>query len=239
MTIQSKITAAVFAACTALASCSTTVGEVRVHESFTPDAVLERVVVVGGVASSLETLDGEQRRTFEGQLHHQLTDERGDLRVAPPSTLEDALGTERLEELLDRYGDSGRLSAKDLVDVAAAVPLDAYVVFALVQEDDTEYERREEEIEGAKRDVEAIYTSIRKVAVDLRVYDATQRSFVWSGVVGAKKQARNSEVERPDWEWLTMLDFLFGASKSDKHPDPPSLVSVMPSAFERFARELP
>lgn len=230
--------AAILAACAALGACSTVVEAVDVDESFTRDAVLGRDVVVGGVASGLNALTRDERGALAHELHEELTGERGDLQVAPLPTLEDSLGTERLDGVLERFGESGRLTAGDLGDVAGALPT-SYVVFARIRRDTTEYDRREEKIEGNRDRVEAVYSTVRHVHVGLLVLDTDLGAVVWSGTIRAKKDVHESEVEFPDWAVVRAMETFFGAGKRDGHPAPPSQASVARRAFERFARELP
>lgn len=212
--------------------------------SFTYQAASSAAIAVVGVTSAVG--DDEYKREIRNEmprlLAERVADERPDLSILDPARIEQSYGTERLNELLDRYEQTGRLDTSDVIGLFDATRgLMRYAVFARIELDSVARTLQEDNIS-------ADHKTERFLQVAFRVYDITAADLVFDGTIERSDydlQIDATGGEDSDGGILgcaaCLLDFLSWFEDKDEEgfPPPPKLEGLVKSVFDKFAEQLP
>lgn len=233
-------------------SCTATLENLVRHSSFTPEALEDGKIAVGGVVNRV------QRLNSAGSAEEFLTDEENRLALELASTIQNECeGVRDLPsihvhrtvpaDLYDRsmtnYINTKTIDKELLAAIKQKAPDVRYLVFAILDGDTISHSEREEE--SYTKEDEEEYTTYyhimethRAVSMEMSVYDLKSFLGVWYGRHTRSDKTEN-RYSRKEYESF-WKDILYGLlNPKMEYPDPPELNGITANLFVDFAGNLP
>lgn len=214
--------------------------------AFTYEATSSSVLTVVGVVAAVgdDEYQEEIRNSLPRLLSERIAKKREDLTTMDPGRVEQRLGQERYQELLDRYELTGQLDTNSVVALFDATRgLVRYVVLARIEVDSIARTISEDEISTD-------YKTLRFVQINFQVYDIETAPMVFTGTISHEDfdLQIDAKSDAPDDDCSSILsfaacifDFLSWFEDKDEEgfPPPPELEDIVTEIFDRFAETLP
>jgi len=219
---------------------------VRTDPNFTYEAASSSTISIAGVVTAIgdEDYQKEVGNKLPLLLATRIAKKRPDLSITDPQRIEKALGKERLRELLDRYGQSGRLDTASVIALfEASRGLARYVILARIYMDSTARVINEDEFS-------IDHKTERMIKIVFNVYDISTATLVFDESISHEdfNLQLDAKHEAPDDDCSSALSFVacildifsFLEDKDDEgFPPPPELEDMAKVIFDQFAATLP
>lgn len=201
--------------CLCLGGCAGLGGE------FNLQTLHEGGLIIGGVTSRPDMLDGRERLAHAGRLENAFRDRYRSIEIVGAREVHDALGRSVYGQMLDSYRFQGTVAVVFTNALQQHWPSARYVAYARIEQD--QVQRRHHPLPGGGGyELE----SIRALTVSMQVFDLFERprQRVWAGALqdaATGKRRVFGDYAAEDLERL--------------YPEPPPLSVVLDGVLERMA----
>lgn len=193
------------------------------------------------------------RRQLPPLLAQAIQEKRPDLKIFSPQRIQEALGQENHQTLLDRYAAGGELDHGGMAELFSSTRgVVRYMVLGrVVQDDFTKWEEHDEDSESSG----TRYKVRRQMAVFLEVYDLEAGRSVFKelitndqtndryipGVTAGDAESCSEACGNMAMSCLvsTLWSIFQEKSEEDEYPPSPTNAEITRDIFEKFAESLP
>ena len=214
---------------------------------FTPAALAQGGLGIGGVTSSADHDPMDMSVQFGPSLHKELVKKRRDLKVVSWYEIRRRVGDARLRACLDEFKDYATTGPETLADLRSTLQgSPRYLLLARLDQDVVTLRVDPKYTFGEKMTVTGNYLiSERATTMAFHVFDLQTARRVWSASISGKLETRRYEDEADEadgWEDVlidVLIDVYLSDPDSDKFPPPPDSDRVLKEIFKTLARKLP
>ena len=232
----------------AVSNCKATLRGVYAHESFTYLNIVKNRFLVGDVVfNDSLNFTGDSNR-YVRILKERISEEK--FKVLPSGLYKKKINQKIRKQIKENLQLGLGLEKKNLEVIKRELTQVKYLVFAIVDFDETTRQRKPTFKEGSKRTTGYDSISLRKMEASLKVYDTQQGVLVYSGSTGNTE--RNSATYDKKEEVGGLLGGIAAVVKASKglnqvddpdllypYPDYPTRDHVLQRVFSVFADSLP
>ena len=210
--------------------------------TFSAAAVAEQGVVIGAVACSRpERLSSEtSSKQLASALRASLLQERPEMKVLMPDSVEQALGAEAYSDWEQYFQDTGIPREELLPEISSKLRDSArYVLVARIEEDEISRTHGDHQVSRTDGKFETDgeeYVTARTTEMLFRLYDLETSTMEWKGHFETTNG--NTNVEEDEELVFEILDVVFDEEEESPYPESATIEFQTGQIFEAFAAKV-
>lgn len=199
---------------------------------FTMLEILATGLVLGGITSSIKTLEDEQRAEMTALLENTLL-QHSIYKVNTAIKLSDRLKAREYKKLLAGVRESSGLAVEDATSLKERLYPARYILFVNIIRDDVS--KKSSRIPNAIK-----YTTTRETEVSLNIFSLkTQKPAVLANITVSNKKSTKVEQNRERDPLKSTVQSVLNQLVMGGYPEPPSIMENLHKVFLGVADQIP